>query len=752
MSVSSRSSRTPAHGQPALAADHDLAAAEAGARDTAGLLLARLTVAPTLLATAFLLASFPLLLAGYYRPAPVIALSVIVAAVIVPLGLWRLPGLVPAQPGSGALAGTARRLWAQPGDPEARDRRRTPWWTVASLLVIAVAFFAFQAAYHSQFLIITRDPASYMQFATWIAGHGSLPIPTNSQDFGNDPSLWYQGFAMYQVGNSVIPQFMAGMPMALAVGYWGGGVNGALLLGPLLGAVAIVVFGGLAARLLGARWAPLAALVLAVSLPQMFTSRSTYSEPFAQILLLGGLSLVIDAQRAWPGSLAPGGAGGGLLARVARWDTGRVIGALAGLALGISLLVRIDSPSDMLPLIPYLGLMLVRRERQAVPMIAGLLVGWLWGWVDAVVLSRPYVFQTNKSSTLPMIAVIVFTIIVTAAGVAWLRRRERSGRGLPQLGRHWYLPGWLPRAAVIAPFVVIAAFAARSHVQRNFVKEQYAQLSLHWVYWYLGGPAIVLATIGVAVLSYGCLRGRWPAWALPLMSFAASIVLFLYRPGITPDQPWASRRLVPAVLPGFILFSVWLVAWACARLRQGEVRLFGLEKAAPWLTGKRRGLVASGVAVACALLLVIPTAVTMRGLAFKRTFTGQVAAIYGLCDRIPSDGSVIIVDSPLADRISQVVRGMCDVPVARFHYSGNVYKNPTAPTSQVLAAIKAVESVGRKPVLLAAHASELAPYQSTGVVTKAMTMKSTMDGRSLLAPPTKTAKENMDIWMLEPTR
>ena len=64
---------------------------------------------------------------------------------------------------------------------------------------------------------------------------------------------------------------------------------------PILGACAVLTFGGLAARLVGPRWAPLAALILAVSLPEEFTSRSTYSEPLAQILFLGGLCLVIDS-------------------------------------------------------------------------------------------------------------------------------------------------------------------------------------------------------------------------------------------------------------------------------------------------------------------------------------------------------------------------------------------------------------------------------------------------------------------------
>ena len=52
------------------------------------------------------------------------------------------------------------------------------------------------------------------------------------------------------------------------------------------------------------------------------------------------------------------------------------------------------------------------------------------------------------------------------------------------------------------------------------------------------------------------------------MAFSWGIVMFSYRPGITPDQPWASRRLVPVVLPGFILLAVWTVAWSCGKIRR----------------------------------------------------------------------------------------------------------------------------------------------------------------------------------------
>ena len=128
-------------------------------------------------------------------------------------------------------------------------------------------------------------------------------------------------------------------------------------MGPLFGAVAVFVFGGLAARLVGPRWAPAAALALGVSLPEQYTSRATYSEPLAQILFLGGLALWIDAQRTDRGA-----AGAGPWRSNWRSST-HVLAGITGLLLGITLLVRLDGPNDILLVIPYCGLLVAGGGR-----------------------------------------------------------------------------------------------------------------------------------------------------------------------------------------------------------------------------------------------------------------------------------------------------------------------------------------------------------------------------------------------------
>jgi hypothetical protein len=684
--------------------------------DAAARLLARLTVLPALLVTAWLLAGLPLLLARQFTPVLMLVVSIPLAVVLVPLGLrW--------------IGGNGTRP----------DQAPAPWWAVAGVIAVAVAFGIDQMIYHSQFIIVTRDPASYLQFGNWIAHHGSLPIPQHRGAFGGTHHvLRFASFAYYQVGSTVVPQFMAGLPMILASGFWIGGTATAAAMGPVLGACAVLTFGGLAARLVGARWAPLAAAVLALSLPEMFVSRSTYSEPVAQILFLGGLCLIID-------SLGRDGTGA------------RVMAALGGLALGLTLLVRIDGASDILPVIPYLGMLALGRRRQAFPMLGGLVIGVTYGLVDGLVLSRPYL-NSIKTSLEPLALIVGVLVIATLLAIAW-----RGDRGLPRLEGTW-----LPNAAAVLAVVVVIGFALRPYLQtvrargtRFFEsimagyqradhlpvapERLYYELSLHWVFWYIGVPAVALGTLGAALLARRCLRGAAPAWTLPLMIFAWAIVATLYKPSITPDQPWASRRLVPAVLPGFILLAVWAGDWLL-----GWVRGMGVHRAL------RAGLVAC-----CAVALLLPAAITTFGLrvrsggpvgirlaavglATKTTYGGQVAAVRGLCAAIPRDASVVFIDSGsggAADQLTQVIRGMCGVPVARIDHAR------LASAEQVVAGI---ERAGRRPVFLAGARSPLTPYG--GQVRMVMRLRSTMDQNSLTAPPLHTLPLDINVWMSEPSQ
>ena len=268
----------------------------------------------------------------------------------------------------------------------------------------------------------------------------------------------------------------------------------------------------------------------------------------------------------------------------------------------------------------------------------------------------------------------------------------------------------------------------------------YYELSLHWVFWYIGVPAVALGTLGAALLARRCVRGLAPTWTLPLMIFAWAIVTTLYDPAITPDQPWASRRLVPAVLPGFILLAVW---------------------ASDWLSAACGGWASAGSfrrpRVCCAALLIVPAAITTfglrvrsggpvgirlaaTGLAFKKTYTGEIPAVRHMCAAMPRDASVVFIDSGsggAADRFTQVVRGMCDVPAARID---------RAHFDTVEQVVRGIERAGRRPVFLAGARSRLTPYG--GQIRLVMRLRSSMDENALTAPPLHTAalqRERLDV-------
>jgi len=686
------------------------------APDRAGKIFRLLTVVPALLAMAWIIAGLPLLLIGQFAPLPMLVISLPLAALLMKLALRWVPG-------------EPQNLLA------ARDAApaRTPWWAVAALIAVAIAFGVDQFAYHSQQIIVQRDPGSYIQFGNWIARHGSLPIPQRASAFGGyRDGLSFNTAAFYQVGRSIVPQFMAGLPMVLAATFWIGGVKAAVATGALLGSCGVLALGGLTGRLIGPRWAPLGALILALSLPEQFTSRSTYSEPLCQVLFLGGLCLVVDSCTATEAGK-------------------KKLAALAGLAIGLTVLVRIDGISDILPLIPYCGLLVLQRRPQAWPMIAGVIAGTAFGATDGVILSNPYLTEIS-GSLWPVLTAAGLLLVATVIAVLLLWRR-----GPPEP-----LTGWLPNAVAVLPILVTIGFVIRPYLQTvhgqktqaeaaSMARIQaathlpiqpyrlYYEISLRWVFWYLGIPVVVLAAIGAAALARRCLRGQAPAWTLPLISFSWIIVATLLRPSIVPDQPWASRRLVPAVLPGFVALALWAASWLLAWLRQrGTSRV-------------PRGAVFAVLAVA----LVAPAAVTTFGLAIrdngghgfrvaasgmwdKATFRGEIAAVHNVCSAIPPNSSVVFVSAGAGGQLAQAVRGMCGEPAA-------VVVRPGRNQMKILVAD--IQRAGRRPILVGKWPSLLRRYGFHP--RQIVQLRSRGDEHTLVTPPERTEPLVINIWIAE---
>nr|WP_184584070.1 hypothetical protein [Lipingzhangella halophila] len=664
-----------------------------------GRVLARGTVLPAIAAAAWLLVAFPLLVAGQFTP---------------------LMGLVLGGPAVLVAAAVVQRWVPDLGE----DSASVPWWPVVAVGLITVAFAAVQVAYHAEALVIRRDPASYAQFTVWIAENGSLPIPQQRDLIaGGDAALSFDSLAYYEVGDVIWPQFLSGAPLVYSVGYWVGDLTGMLVTAPLLGALGVLSFAGLAARLVGPRWAPLAALLLATCLPQQWVSRSTYSEPLAQILMLGALSLVYDALSR-ESSLRD------------RWGQGHVLAGAAGLVFGLALVVRVDLLRDLLPVVAFIGLLLLARRGQVVPMLAGLTVGAGYGAVAWFGFSRPYLDHLS-SSLVPLLLLSGGVVLLTAAGTAVLWRR-----GVPRTDRL----RWLPMAGAGLVAVVATGLAARPLflTQEGHNKEStaryvsdvqeieglpvvpdrtYEEMSLLWVHWYVGPVVIVLAMLAAAALTYRILRRREPQWVLPATLFLWTVALTLARPAITPDHPWASRRLIVLVLPAFILFAVWFLAWLAPRLRR-----------------RANPLAMRAVGAAAVATMLVPTAWTALGVMGYRSDVGTVPATRELCAAIPNDASVLIVDPAVASSYMQLIRGVCGVPTAEVD---------PADAATVRRVAGEVRERGRTPVLAASVPRDLtavAPTEGTSI-THPFQVRANKDPSTLMESPRGAWPFAGDVWI-----
>ncbi len=693
----------------------------------------------------------------------------LVAAIAVPLGFW-----TPWLAWPGALAITAAG-WVMAGwsaglevSTATDDGRRTLLLSSLTTAGLALAFTVWNAVLHAEHLVLRRDPGAYGLYTQWIATRHRLPIPADLAAFGGPAAYDVTGFtldapAYYQVLHGtgaglqaeIVPQFLVGPPALYSFGWWAGSAvgqpwAGAQIMPALLGGLALVTFGSLATRLIGPRWTPLAVAVLAVSYPVAWSARTTFSEPAALLVLLAGACLAVDA------------IGSGR----------RALGGLAGAVLGLAGLIRVDSVREVAAVVAVCVLPAVRGNRAAAPLAGGAVAGTLVSIGVWSIMSRPYL-NTVSSSLVPLLAATGALVLVAAVVVPLARRRDRARStdgmaaaaqparahrlmargasvgvvavGLVLLSR----PLWL--IARQAPDTPSARFVASLQAGQGLAVDAgrlYSEHSLAWVAWYLGWGGVVIAwgvlaaLAGQVVTWWFARRATPPTWLLPAVAGFGSTVLVLYRPGITPDHPWADRRLVTVVLPVIVLAAVAGIAWS--------TRVLGARTSALG----RRVLAAAGVAV-----LLGPTVWATAPVALLRTERGEVAAVGSVCAQLQPGDVVVAVEGTddghaqrSANEWLQVIRGVCG------HPSGALL-TPVAQLPDAVTRLAAlVEGAGGHLVLLTAQEDAAAAQRVLDAATAGTSREgaprlpaarlSTVEDRKLLTRrPPNGARLVIEVWL-----
>ena len=466
-------------------------------------------------------------------------------------------------------------------------------------------------------------------------------------------------------------------------------------------------------------------------------------------------------------------AAGGAVAP-ARWGPWltpeRQLAALAGLSLGFGLLISLEALVYLLAVIPFCCALFVGHRRQASAFPVGCLVGVCYGLLGCYLLDRPFLDSVGETVALAGVAAVwliaLSLVIMQLARMAGVRRLVPAKLAQRPLR-------WLPEAGAVVALLALIGFAVRPYVQTvrghpslaeyRFIEalqrvqglpvdptRSYAEQTLYWTIWYIGLPTVLLGAFGVALVLRRCLRSLvtwrdparvWRVWSLPVAIFCGASLVSLWAPDVDPDQPWASRRLIVTVIPGMIICALWASSWLARRARDRGA-------------GPATSCVAALFFVVAMLVPTVSTTFGLglshtgksggltpvaQGLALTRTGAGEISGIASLCSQLPSNASVVIVDRPTAAAFTQVIRGMCGVPVAW---------TSSRSVAAVDSVIGSISATGRRPLLLAATRGQLAAFGGTPV--RVLDLVTEQDPRQLTQLPTAPEQVHYQLWLTAP--
>lgn len=658
---------------------------------------------------------------GACRVEVVVIASAAVTAAVGVLGAllagvgWWLPGLVWPLVALMVLLAVvaARRAMAR------QPRQDVPW----ALLVVVLILTTWYAATAAEQVLPRRDAGSNLQAAIALSTGGSRVIRVDPSELGGAAVLAVPGVTLespgfYQVsgpsGPAIEPQFVVGVASILSLGWWAGGTTGATLLAALAVSLALLGIGAAIGRLRGPIWGAVAAAVLGIAYPMAYVARSTFSEPFALLLLVAGaLSMELALRES--------------SRRLGVWA-----GALAGALIASGVLVRIDTLRELALFSLVLGMAGVldraRRTVALATLAAMTVVGGL-----AYLANRwhsPRYLALIESSVTPALGFWLGALLagpLLGLALRWaIARGQRVQAAIPLLASGLTAlvlvllasrPLWL--VARQGPQAFGTAYVASMQAAEGLSVDgarTYAENTIGWLTWALGLPAVAVAAV-VAVLAVGRLVRTWlerddaiPPGLIILVVALGSSVFTLWRPGITPDHPWADRRLI---IP--IVLVVVLAVLGASALARGTTPVVVV-----------RILVASFIG--CALWGV---ATMIPG----RVETGSAEAVQQVCAQLAPGDVVIAADDRAANEWPQVIRGTCGHPALAL--TEPTRNDPTARSAAMAALREAVARGGHRAVFLSTQ----------GPGEPAVRVVTRQHPNTLTKPPRGTIRLAFEVWL-----
>ncbi len=427
----------------------------------------------------------------------------------------------------------------------------------------------------SEYVLGGRDPGIYVASMALIGRTGGvvhtdptvLAIPPEDAAlfFRNPDNVdfsWgrFMGFPLENPRTGrVFAEFLHLFPVFGAYLFQAAGLKGALATPAVFGVLGTVACFLAFKRLLGLAPAFVAALLLALNVLQVWFARYPLSEPMSQFLLFTGvLALAHWEERGRP------------------W-----FGGLAGVAFGLSLLVRIDSVLILVPLSLYVVIRRLRGDlpwRRAAALAVPFVLLAVHAAVHAMVWSRKYVLAIlNRPYWQQPLGVWIALALAALAGIIGAHVLA------PRVGPLWQRHERRWRVVMIASLVVLALYAyflrpqisawagadgndpARRILSPGWLASLLTDRTFGWKHlaahdaqafvrlgWFVQPLGLALAVVGLARLLWR-FGNRTLFVILLALSFSG---FYFYKLRVWHDYFFAARRFVPVILPCALAFAV----------------------------------------------------------------------------------------------------------------------------------------------------------------------------------------------------
>jgi len=417
--------------------------------------------------------------------------------------------------------------------------RRVTWTAIVPIALVAVGVWRFFPS--SEYIIGGKDPGTYINEGIQIAQRGAIvvsdPVVASLPRFARGmffpsygradyDSLRFMGFFVQDLERgTVVGQFPHLFPASIAIGYGIDGLSGArrtVGVWAILGLLAVYFA---AARLTGRAVAAAAAGLLSLHVITIWFAKYPNAEVVMQALLFA--ALLANAR--------------------AHVDGDRFFAPVAGGILGLLLFLRFDVVLGIVGVAVGLTLGVFSGQRARVSfiatfaLVAAAATAYLLGPLRAYA-SAPILFL----ETLPAWESWAL-VVVALGGVALLALSWRLPPAIQRLGP------WVP-VAIVGGVWLLAVYALVFRHQAGKLAIHDAEALRTFTNLYFTLPALIAALVGLALLARRFYRD--PALISTVVIFACFL---FYKVRIVPNHFWMTRRFLPVILPGALIFAATAV-------------------------------------------------------------------------------------------------------------------------------------------------------------------------------------------------